>query len=268
MEAIKNIYLRFFFIVMALYAYLNKGVAYSFLVEALWLFGIILLFLNRKKYSFYWDKRIKLLVLFLVISIIYIIKGALTYPIMDVIRDSFIFQYGWFVFILFLFQEEQPFIWEKLFTIYKWFPIFALINFFLLYFIPFFETFTVFGKIPIVLYKYGDMGVHLLISSILILMNYSKLSPKWKVGLVAIVIFDFLTLAAYSRSGMVSYIVGLVCFIFFNKDVYVKEALSSFNKYIPWALVIVIPIYLSVQVKENFQGRAVGFGQLKENITS
>lgn len=268
MEAIKNIYLRFFFIVMALYAYLNKGVAYSFLVEALWLFGIILLFLNRKKYTFYWDKRIKLLVLFLVISIIYIIKGALTYPIMDVIRDSFIFQYGWFVFILFLFQEEQGFIWEKLFTIYKWFPIFALINFFLLYFIPFFETFTVFGKIPIVLYKYGDMGVHLLISSILILMNYSKLTPKWKVGLVSIVIFDFLTLAAYSRSGMVSYIVGLVCFIFFNKDVYVKEALSSFNKYIPWALVIVIPIYLSVQVKENFQGRAVGFGQLKENITS
>ena len=31
---------------------------------------------------------------------------------------------------------------------------------------------------------------------------------------------------------------------------------------------IVLPIYLTIQVKENFQGRAAGFGQLKENITS
>ena len=106
MEAIKNLYLRFYFIVMALYVYLNKGVAYSFLVEALWLMGIILLFLNRRRYTFYWDKRIKLLLLFLIVSIIYIIKGAISYPLMDVIRDSFIFQYGWFVFILFLFKDK------------------------------------------------------------------------------------------------------------------------------------------------------------------
>jgi hypothetical protein len=268
MEAIKHFYLRFYFIVMAFYVYLNKGVAYSFLVEMIWLLGIILLFLNRKKYTFLWDRRIKLLFLFLAISIIYIIKGALSYPLMDVIRDSFVFQYGWFVFIVFLFQDEKDFIWDRLFRIYKWFPFIALLNFILQYFVPFFETFHVFGNIPLMLYKNGDMGVHLLISTVLILMNFSKLSTKWKVTLLAIIIFDFLTLSAYSRSGMVSYVAGLFCFLYFNKDAYVKDALKSLNKYIPWALVIAIPIYLTVQVKENFQGRAVGFGQLKENITS
>ena len=268
MEAIKNLYLRFYFIVMALYVYLNKGVAYSFLVEALWLMGIILLFLNRRRYTFYWDKRIKLLLLFLIVSIIYIIKGAISYPLMDVIRDSFIFQYGWFVFIIFLFQEDKEYIWDRLFYIYKWFPIFALVNFFLLYFIPFFESFTVFGKIPIVLYKYGDMGVHLLICTILVLFNISKLSPKWKATLVILIIFNFLTLAAYSRSGMLSYIIGIFCFLYFNKDETITLALKSLTKHIPLALLIIIPIYLTVQVQENFQGRAVGFGQLKENITS
>ena len=268
MEAIKNLYLRFYFIVMALYVYLNKGVAYSFLVEALWLMGIILLFLNRRRYTFYWDKRIKLLLLFLIVSIIYIIKGAISYPLMDVIRDSFIFQYGWFVFIIFLFQEDKEYIWDRLFHIYKWFPIFALVNFFLLYFIPFFESFTVFGKIPIVLYKYGDMGVHLLICTILVLFNISKLSPKWKATLVILIIFNFLTLAAYSRSGMLSYIIGIFCFLYFNKDETITLALKSLTKHIPLALLIIIPMYLTVQVQENFQGRAVGFGQLKDNITS
>jgi hypothetical protein len=253
---------------MTLYVYLNKGIAYSFLVEALWLMGIILLFFNRKRYTFYWDKRIKLLLFFLIVSIIYIIKGALSYPLMEVIRDSFIFQYGWFVFIIFSFQDERSIIWDKLFHIYKWFPVFALINFFLLYFIPFFESFTVFGKIPIVLYKYGDMGVHLLICTILVLFNISQLSNKWKATLVILIIFNFLTLAAYSRSGMLSYIVGFFCFLYFNKDETIKLALKSLTKHIPLALLIIIPIYLTVQVQENFQGRAVGFGQLKENITS
>ena len=268
MALIKNIYLRFFFIVMAFYVYLNKGVAYSFLAELLWLFGIILLFLNRKEYVFYWEKRIKLLLLFLILSIIYIVKGAFSYSLLDVIRDSFIFQYGWFVFIIFLFQDEQAYIWNRIFHIYKWFPFVALLNFVFQYYIPFFETFNLFGNIPLLLYKNGDMGVHLLISTILIILNFSKLTNKWIVTLAVIIIFDFLTLSAYSRSGMVSFIIGLFCFLYFNRDEYVKDALKSFRKYIPWALVIVLPIYLTIQVKENFQGRAAGFGQLKENITS
>ena len=112
------------------------------------------------------------------------------------------------------------------------------------------------------------MGVHLLICTILVLFNISKLSPKWKATLVILIIFNFLTLAAYSRSGMLSYIIGIFCFLYFNKDETITLALKSLTKHIPLALLIIIPIYLTVQVQENFQGRAVGFGQLKENITS
>jgi hypothetical protein len=65
MEAIKALYLKAYFIIMALYVYLNKGIAYSFLVEALWLGGIILLILNRHKYIFIWEKRSKILLFFM-----------------------------------------------------------------------------------------------------------------------------------------------------------------------------------------------------------
>ena len=70
----------------------------------------------------------------------------------------------------------------------------ALLNFILQYFVPFFEKFALFGNIPLMLYKNGDMGVHLLISTILILLHADRLSNKWKIGIVILIIFDFLTL--------------------------------------------------------------------------
>ena len=268
MEHIKNLYLRFYFIVMALYVFLNKGIAYSYLAEILWLGGIVLLFLNRKNFIIYWDKRIKIFVFFILITFVYILKGFVAYPLMEVLRDSFIFQYGWFVFIIFLYANHQEEIWDRLFAIYKWFPLVALLNFILQYFIPFFEKFVVFGTVPLMLYKNGDMGVHLLISTILVLLNVDSLSSKWKIALLLLIIFDFLTLSAYSRSGMISYILGLFCFLYFSKNEKVKTSIKQFSKYIPWALIIVIPLYLTIQVKENFQGRATGFDQLEKNVVS
>ena len=187
---------------------------------------------------------------------------------MEVVRDSFIFQYGWFVFIIFLYANQQEEIWDWLFVIYKWFPLVALLNFILQYFVPFFEKFAVFGNVPLMLYKNGDMGVHLLISTILVLLYADRLTTKWKIGLLLLIIFDFLTLSAYSRSGMISYIIGLFCFLYFSKNEKVKTSSKPFMKYIPWALIIVIPLYLTVQVKENFQGRATGFDQLEKNVVS
>lgn len=215
MELVKNLYLRFYFTIMALYVFLNKGIAYSYLAEILWLGGIVLLILNRKTLVIYWDKRVKIFVFFLLICFIYILRGLLVYPFMDVIRDSFIFQYGWFVFLIFLYANQQEEIWYRLFIIYKWFPLVALLNFILQYFVPFFEKFALFGTVPLMLYKNGDMGVHLLISTILMLIYADKLSTKWKIGLLLLIIFDFLTLSAYSRSGMVSYLIGLFCFLYF-----------------------------------------------------
>ena len=268
MELVKNLYLRAYLLVMTLYVFLNKGVAYTYLVEALWLFGILILLMHRKKVELIWNKTTKLILFFIFICCIYILRGFAKYDILDLIRDSFIFQYGWFVFILFLFKDKIEQVWETLFFIYKWFPFVALLNFILQYFVPFFETVTPFGGIPILLYKNGDMGVQLLISTLLLLYTFEKKPLKWRVLLSLVIALDFLILASYSRSGIVAFLSSMLCFIYFNKDIQLKSRIRLLLKYLPVILLIVTPIYINIKVTENFQGRSVGFEQIKNNFSS
>ena len=268
MDLVKNLYLRAYLLVMTLYVFLNKGFAYTYLVEALWLFGILLLFINRKKVELIWNKATKLILFFIAISFIYILRGFTKYEIVDLVRDSFIFQYGWFVFILFLFKEKLEIIWETLFFIYKWFPFVALLNFILQYFVPFFETVTPFGGIPILLYKNGDMGVQLLISTLLLLYSFENKTLKWRVLLSLVIALDFLILASYSRSGIVAFLASMLCFIYFNKDIQLQARVRLLIKYLPIILLVVTPIYINIKVAENFQGRAVGLEQIKNNFSS
>ena len=268
MELVKNLYLRSYLLVMTLYIFLNKGVAYTYLVESLWFFGILLLFTNRRKVELIWNKTTKLILFFIAISFVYILRGFSKYDIINLIRDSFIFQYGWFVFILFLFKEKLEIIWETLFFIYKWFPFVALLNFILQYFVPFFETVAPFGGIPILLYKNGDMGVQLLISTLLLLYSFENKTLKWRVLLSLVIALDFLILASYSRSGIVAFLASMLCFIYFNKDIQLQSRVRLLIKYLPVILLIVTPIYINIKVAENFQGRAVGLEQIKNNFSS
>ena len=268
MDLVKNLYLRAYLLVMILYVFLNKGIAYTYLVEALWLFGILLLLMHRKKVELVWNKTTKLILFFLAISGIYILRGFAKYDIINLIRDSFIFQYGWFVFILFLFKEKLEIIWETLFFIYKWFPFVALLNFILQYFVAFFETVTPFGGIPILLYKNGDMGVQLLISTLLLLYSFENKTLKWRVLLSLVIALDFLILASYSRSGIVAFLASMLCFIYFNKDIQLQSRVRLLIKYLPIILLIVMPIYINIKVAENFQGRSVGMEQIKNNFSS
>lgn len=268
MELVKNLYLRVYLLVMSLYVFLNKGVAYTYLVEALWLFGILFLLMDRKKVELIWNKTTKLILFFIIISCIYILRGITTYNIVDLIRDSFIFQYGWFVFILFLFKDKLEQIWESLFFIYKWFPFVALLNFILQYYVPFFETVATFGDIPILLYKNGDMGVQLLISTLLLLYTFENKTIKWRVLLSLVIALDFLILASYSRSGIVAFLASMLCFIYFNKDIQLQSRVRLLLKYLPIILLVVTPIYINIKVSENFQGRSVGFEQIKNNFSS
>ena len=268
MELVKNLYLRAYLLVVTLYIFLNKGVAYTYLVEVLWLFGILLLLMHRKQVELIWNKTTKLILFFIAISFVYIIRGFTKYDIIDLIRDSFIFQYGWFVFILFLFKEKLEIIWETIFFIYKWFPFVALLNFILQYFVPFFETVTPFGGIPILLYKNGDMGVQLLISTLLLLYSFENKTLKWRVLLSLVIALDFLILASYSRSGIVAFLASMLCFIYFNKDIQLQARVRLLIKYLPIILLVVTPIYINIKVAENFQGRAVGFEQIKNNFSS
>ena len=268
MDLVKNLYLRAYLLVMTLYVFLNKGVAYTYLVEALWLFGILLLLMDRKKVELVWNKTTKLILFFIVISFVYILRGFSKYDIIDLIRDSFIFQYGWFVFILFLFKEKLDIIWQTLFFIYKWLPFVALLNFILQYFVPFFETVAPFGGIPILLYKNGDMGVQLLISTLLLLYIFENKTLKWRVLLSLVIALDFLILASYSRSGIVAFLASMLCFIYFNKDIQLQSRVRLLIKYLPIILLVVTPIYINIKVAENFQGRAVGLEQIKNNFSS
>ena len=268
MDLVKNLYLRAYSLVMTLYVFLNKGVAYTYLVEVLWLFGILLLLMDRKKVELIWNRTTKLILFFIIISCIYILRGFTKYDIIDLIRDSFIFQYGWFVFILFLFKEKLDIIWQTLFFIYKWLPFVALLNFILQYFVPFFETVAPFGGIPILLYKNGDMGVQLLISTLLLLYSFENKTLKWRVLLSLVIALDFLILASYSRSGIVAFLASMLCFIYFNKDIQLQSRVRLLIKYLPIILLVVTPIYINIKVTENFQGRAVGLEQIKNNFSS
>ena len=268
MDLVKNLYLRAYLLVMTFYVFLNKGVAYTYLVEALWLFGILLLFIQRKKVELIWNKTTKLILFFIAVSFVYILRGFSKYDIVDLIRDSFIFQYGWFAFILFAFKDKLEIIWETLFFIYKWFPFVALLNFILQYFVPFFETVTPFGGIPILLYKNGDMGVQLLISTLLLLYRFDNQTLKWRILLSLVIALDFLILASYSRSGIVAFLASMLCFIYFNKDIQLQSRVRLLIKYLPIILLIVTPIYINIKVADNFQGRSVGFEQIKNNFSS
>ena len=58
------------------------------------------------------------------------------------------------------------------------------------------------------------------------------------------------------------------CFIVLNKDAQLKSRSLQFIKFIPWILLIVVPIYINIQVDENFQGRAIGLDQIVNNFSS
>ena len=268
MQAAKRIYLTFYFFVMASYVFFNKGVAYSYMVEVLWLFGLLLIFLSRHSYEFVWDLRAKLLALFLTIGIIYIPIGLRGYPFLEVIRDSFIFQYGWFAFIVFLFKDEQQLVWKKIIALYSWFPIFGLLNFGLQNFVDNFDRFKPFGEISLVLYKYGDMGVHLLISSLVLLVFQQKKSLRFQAMMAILILFNLLILTAYSRSGMLAYVLGVLVYIVLSNEAYIRTRVKQYTKYLPLLLMIVVPIYASIKVQENFQGRKVGIEQVAQNAGS
>ena len=268
MQAAKRIYLNLYFFIMACYVFFNKGVAYSFMAEALWLLGLGLIFLSRRSYEFVWDLRAKLLTLFLLVGLLYIPIGLGGFPFIDVIRDSFVFQYGWFVFIVFLFKEEQAQVWKKIITIYTWFPIFGLLNFFFQNFVVDADLFKPFGDISFILYKYGDMGVHLLISSLVLLVFQQKRSIRFQAVMAILILFNLLILTAYSRSGMLAYILGVLVYIVLSNEAYIKTRVKQYTKYLPLLLMIVVPIYASVKVQENFQGRKVGIEQVTQNVGS
>jgi hypothetical protein len=268
MTALKKLYLDFYILVYALYAYFNKGIAYSYLAEVLLLIGLVWFLKDIRKVEIIWNRSMKLLVLFLVITLLFIVRGLGKYPLLDIIRDSFMLNYALFIFILLLFKNEIDYLKNGLYLVYKWYPLVITCSFLSLSYIPFFDQFKVFGNMHLLLYKFGDMGVHLLIASLLMINGNIQLSKKHAIFNAVLTIYMLLVIAAYSRSGMLAYILGMGLFFIYTKSESIKIFMLGYLKFVPLLLIVALTFYMSTKLEENFQGRKVGLDQLKENALS
>ena len=73
MAVVKRLYFSFFVLVYMLYALFNKGIAYSYLSEAIIVSGLLLVLWNLRSYEFAWDRRMALLFFFM--FVIYSLLG-------------------------------------------------------------------------------------------------------------------------------------------------------------------------------------------------
>lgn len=268
MPILKRLYFDFFILVYALYALFNKGIAYTYLSEMVLVLGILLMMANLRKLEFGWDRRMGLLLFFILITAVYIVRGLSGYGIIDVIRDSVIFNYILFVFIIFFLREELPHIKKRLVLVYRWYPLLMCAFFLISSYIPFFRDLELFGGQRLFLYKFGDMGVHLFIATIFLLNGYILLSKRMLIIQFLLIAYLFLITSSYSRSGMLSYILGMAVFFFYSKNTLLRQQMLQALKFVPLFLILALPLYLSTNLEENFQGRSLSLNQLKENAAS
>jgi hypothetical protein len=118
------------------------------------------------------------------------------------------------------------------------------------------------------MYKFGDMAVHLFITTILLLCGHIKMSKRFLVINVLIILYLFLIIAGYNRAGMVAYLVGVFIFFFIYRKRFTLPTLFTYLKILPVILLLVLIPYVNTKVEENFQGRTVGLEQIKQNVVS
>ena len=269
MQLLNRAYIKTYFIVLLLYIFFNKGVAYSYMAEILLVTGISILFINRKKFEIGLDRKQILVGIFIIISFLFIIIGIFQYSIFNVIRDSLAFQYAWFAFIIFFFKNEYDFIWQKIIKIYKWVPLVLFLNFILFYFVfLYLPPINIFGNQNIIIYKNGDKSVHLLISTILMFLYSEQFSRKWLIANTILIVVNFLILLAFTRSGSVAYILALFSFFFFSKEKILNESLRKLLKYVPIIMVIGMGLFVAIDIQGDAQGRTISLSQITENFSS
>ena len=269
MQLLNRTYIKLYFLVLLLYVFFNKGVAYSYMAEILLVSGIFILFINRKKFEIGLNRNQILIGIFVIISFLYILTCVFQYSILNVLRDSLAFQYAWFAFIIYFFKDEYGFIWQKIIQIYKWVPLVLFLNFILFYFVfLYLPPINIFGNQNIIIYKNGDKSVHLLISTILMFLYSEQFSRKWLIANTILIVINFLILLAFTRSGSVAYILALFSFFFFSKEKILNESLRKLLKYVPIIMVIGMGIFIAIDIQGDAQGRTISLSQITDNFSS
>ena len=269
MQLLNRTYIKLYILVLLLYVFFNKGVAYSYMAEILLVTGIFILFINRKQFEIGLDRKQILICFFILITFLFILFGIFQYSILNVLRDSLTFQYAWFAFIIYFLKNEYDFIWQKIIQIYKWVPLVLFLNFFLFYFLfLYLPPINIFGDQNIITYKNGDKSVHLLISTILLFLYTEKYSRKWLIANTILIVINFLILLAYTRSGSLAYIFALLSFFFFSKEKILNESVRKLLKYVPIIIVIGMGLFVAADIQADAQGRTISLSQITDNFTS
>jgi hypothetical protein len=269
MQLLNRGYIKIYFLVLLLYVFFNKGVAYSYIAEILLVTGVFILFINRKQFEIGIDRKQIIIGIFIIISFLFLLVGVLQYSIFNVLRDSLAFQYAWFAFIIYFFKNEYDFIWQKIIQIYKWVPLVLFLNFILFYFVfLYLPPINIFGNQNIIIYKNGDKSVHLLISTILMFLYTNQYSRKWLVANTILIVINFLILLAFTRSGSVAFILALFSFFFFSKEKLLNESVRKLLKFVPIIMVIGMGLFVAIDIQGDAQGRTISLSQITDNFSS
>ena len=267
MNKILQLYKTIFISTLALYIYLGKGIAYGYFAEFLLLIGILLLIKKRSSVNLMKGRSANILYLLLFINILYLVRGIVHFGFIDTIRDSFILNYIYFVFILLLFQETIAELLQSVFKIYKYYPI-VLFSLYMISLNDFIGNISVFGNVHLLFFKFGDIGVHLFVAFILQLTNLNRYKKPFDLLNYLCIFLLFSVASSYSRSGMLSFIIAFIIFYYFLNDHIVKNQLRNFVKFVPIVFIISLIFLSKFKVADNFQGRTVGVEQVALNFTS
>ena len=77
MQLLNRAYIRIYLIVLLLYVFFNKGVAYSYMAEMTMVAGIFILFINRKNFEIALDTK-QIIVAFFIFICFFFYSSRLT----------------------------------------------------------------------------------------------------------------------------------------------------------------------------------------------
>ena len=264
----KDYFFNWLILVYGAYLFFNKGLAYSFLTEATLLMGVLLMIRERNTLAFTWNRTTQLMALLLGLNLIWMVVGFTRYNALDVLKDSFIFNYALLLLIPFLYLDRLELFKQRIFQLYTWFPLIATVSFLATALFPVLEVWSLFGGIPFFEYKRGDLGVQLLITSLLLLTGRIQLPTRFLILNAILIAYLFFIVGTFNRGGAVAFIAGVSLYAWFSRKTAAFENWKTYLRFVPLLLLIAIPLYSLTKVEDKVQGRNTGLEQLQKNFTS
>lgn len=264
----KDYFFNWVVLIYALYLFFNKGMSYSFLAEATLFIGVLWVIRTRDQVAIPWNTLTKLIVVLLGLDLIWILRGLNSHSAFEVMRDSFIFNYAYLLLIPFLFADRLEEFKQRIFQLYAWLPLVAMLSFFAVLLFPVLEEWSLFGGIPFFEYRKGDLGVHLLIATLLLLSGQLKIDLHYRTMNFFIIAYLFFIVGTFNRGGMVAFFTGFMLYLYLNRKTDEFQEWKKNLKSIPILLALALSIYSITKVEDKIQGRNTGLEQLQKNFTS